>query len=167
MEPDILRQHFIEGMSRASTFVSVVTTDGDGGRHGVTVSSMTSLSADGPAPSLLICVHHQSNAATAILRNRAFCANLLADDQQQLSDIFSGRHKPASGDRFDAVDWTPGAAGQPVLARASAVFECALKTALLWETHYIIVGAVTAVDVSDRPDALLYGQRAYRRAIKL
>lgn len=164
---DTLRQHFIEGMSRASTFVSVVTTDGEGGRSGVTVSSMTSLSADGPAPSLLICIHHQSPAATAILRNRAFCANLLADDQQELSDIFSGRQKPMQGDRFDAVDWAPGAGGQPVLERASAVFECELKTALLWETHYIIVGAVTAVVLSDRHDALLYGQRAYRRAIKL
>ena len=44
-----LRQHFIEGMSRASTFVSVITTDGEAGRFGVTVSSMTSLSADGAA----------------------------------------------------------------------------------------------------------------------
>jgi len=162
-----LREHFIEGMSRASTFVSVVTTDGEGGRFGVTVSSMTSVSADGPAPSLLICVHQQSPAATAILRNRAFCANLLADDQQQLADIFSGRHKPAEGDRFSAVDWVPGVNTQPVLSRASAAFECTLTTALLCETHYIIVGAVTAVDLSDRTDALLYGQRAYRRAIKL
>ncbi|MCB1406521.1 MAG: flavin reductase family protein [Rhodobacteraceae bacterium] len=162
-----LRQQFIEGMSRAATFVSVVTTDGEGGRHGVTVSSMTSVSADGPAPSLLICVHQQSPAATAILRNRGFCANLLADDQQQLSDIFSGRFKPAEGDRFSAVDWAPGARGQPVLARASAAFECTLTTALLCETHYIIVGAVTGVDLSERTDALLYGQRAYRRAIKL
>ena len=34
-----LRHHFLEGMSRAATFVAVVTTDGEAGRFGVTVSS--------------------------------------------------------------------------------------------------------------------------------
>ena len=33
-----LRLHFIEGMSRAATFVAVATTDGEGGRCGVTIS---------------------------------------------------------------------------------------------------------------------------------
>ncbi len=105
-----LRQHFIEGMSRAATFVSVITTDGEAGRFGVTVSSMTSVSADGAGPSLLVCVHHLSPAATAILRNRAFCANLLSASQHGTSDLFSGRQKP-QGDRFDAVKWQPGQAG--------------------------------------------------------
>ena len=57
-----LRQQFVEGMARAATFVSVITTDGPGGQHGVTVSSMTSVSADGEAPSLLVCIHHKSPA---------------------------------------------------------------------------------------------------------
>jgi flavin reductase len=161
-----LRQSFVEGMSRAATFVSVITTDGEGGRHGVTVSSMTSVSADGAAPSLLICVNHKSAAATAILKNRTFCANLLNAAQQGHSDIFSGRDK-AEGDRFDRVEWGKGPGGQPVLTGASASFECTLKTALLWETHYVIMGEVSAVTLSDQTDALLYGQRGYRRAVVL
>lgn len=162
-----LRQHFIEAMSRASTYVSVVTTDGEAGRFGVTVSSMTSVSADGAGPSLLVCVHHLSPAATAILRNRAFCANLLSAAQHGVSDLFSGRQKPESGDRFDAVKWHSGQAGQPMLAEASASFECSLKTALLWETHYILVGEVSAVALTDNHDALLYGQRGYKRAVHI
>ena len=159
-----LRQQFVEGMARAATFVSVITTSGEGGRHGVTVSSMTSVSADGAAPSLLVCIHHKSPAAAAILKNRAFCANLLHESQQGHSDIFSGRDK-AEGDRFDRVGWREGQGGQPVLSLAAASFECTLKTALLWETHYVMMGEVTAVHLSDQPDALLYGQRAYRRAV--
>lgn len=165
-----LRQSFIEGMSRASTFVSVITTTGEGGQHGVTVSSMTSVSADGEAPSLLVCIHHKSPAAAAILLNRGFCANLLHQGQQGHSDIFSGRDK-AVGDaaisRFDRVAWQPGQGGQPVLADAAASFECVLATAVLWETHYVMIGQVTAVHLSDQPDALLYGQRAYRRAVQM
>ena len=162
-----LRQQFVEGMARAATFVSVITTDGEAGRYGVTVSSMTSVSADGAAPSLLVCIHHLSPAATAILKNRAFCANLLHESQQGHSNIFSGRQKPESGDRFDLVEWVAGQAGQPVLTGAAASFECSLKTALLWETHYVIMGEVSAVVLSDQKDALLYGQRAYRRAVGL
>jgi len=161
-----LRQSFVEGMARAATFVSVVTTDGEAGRYGVTVSSMTSVSADGAGPSLLVCIHHKSPAAAAILQNRAFCANLLNESQQAASDIFSGRDK-GEGDRFDRITWQAGAGGQPMLAGAAASFECALKTALLWETHYVMMGEVTSVQLSDNADALLYGQRGYRKSVGL
>jgi flavin reductase (DIM6/NTAB) family NADH-FMN oxidoreductase RutF len=161
-----LRNRFLEGMSRAATFVAVATTDGEAGRFGVTISSLTSVSADGDAPSLLACIHHLSPAATAILKNRAFCANLLHEDQQALSDLFAGRAKADAPTRFEQADWHAGPEGQPVLAGATANFECRLATALLWETHYIIVGKVTSVWLSDQPAALLYGQRAYRRAVQ-
>lgn len=162
-----LRAAFVEGMSRAATFVAVVTTDGEGGRAGVTVSSLTSVSADGEHPSLLVCINRQSAAATSILQNRAFCANLLAEDQQDLANLFAGRSGTDRSERFDRIAWEAGSIGQPVLAGATATFECRLATALLWETHHIIVGRVAAVTLSSSGSALLYGQRAYRRAIHL
>ena len=162
-----LRAQFVEGMSRALTFVAVATTDGEAGRYGVTISTLTSVSADGDHPSLLACIHHLSPAATAILKNRAFCANLLGEGQQGLSDLFAGRDKSGLVDRFDRAAWHRGEVGQPVLAGATAAFECRLATAVLWETHYIIVGKVVSVTLSDDPSALLYGQRAYRKAVQL
>lgn len=164
---DDLKARFLEGMSRAATFVAVATTDGEGGRAGVTVSSLTSVSADGAGPSILVCIHHRSPAAAAILANRAFCANLLGEGQQSVSDLFAGRGGVDAAERFDRTPWTPGALGLPVLTGATAAFECRLATALLWETHHIIVGRVAAVALSDRPEALLYGRRAYRRAVGL
>jgi flavin reductase len=162
-----LRSAFVEGMSRAATFVAVATTDGEGGRAGVTVSSLTPVSADGEHPSLLVCINRQSPAATAILQNRAFCANLLAEDQQDLANLFAGRSATDRAERFDLAAWQPGLIGQPLLNGSTATFECRLATALLWETHHIIVGRVAAVRLSDNASALLYGQRAYRRAIHL
>ena len=162
-----LRATFLEGMSRAATFVAVATTDGEGGRAGVTVSAPTSVSADGEQPSLLLCIHHQSPGAAAILKNRAFCANLLAEHQQDVSNLFAGRGAGDRAERFDRTAWEAGAIGQPLLAGATAAFECRLATALLWETHHIFVGRVASVRLSDNPSALLYGQRAYRRAIHL
>lgn len=164
-----LRSRFLEGMSRAATFVAVVTTDGPGGRDGVTVSSLTSVSADGESPALLACIHHQSPAAVAILKNEAFCANLLHESQQEAANLFAGRGQPGQrAGRFDSMGWQPGGGGgQPQLEGATAAFHCRLATALLWQTHYIIVGQVIAVDLSDEPAALLYGQRGYRRAVDL
>ncbi|MDZ4089433.1 MAG: flavin reductase family protein [Tabrizicola sp.] len=162
-----LRAAFVEGMSRAATFVAVATTDGEGGRAGVTVSSLTSVSADGEQPSLLVCINRQSPAATAILQNRAFCANLLAEDQQEIANLFAGRSATDREERFDQVTWAAGDIGQPMLAGATASFECRLATALLWETHHVIIGRVSAVQLSGSGSALLYGQRAYRRAIHL
>lgn len=159
---------FIEAMSRAATFVAVVTTDGEAGRFGVTISSLTSVSADGDHPSLLACLHHKSPAAEAILTNRAFCANLLHEDQHEVSDLFAGRM--AEGEhavRFDRTPWSGGALGQPVLAGATASFQCQVATSVLWETHHIIIGRVTDVVLSESREALLYGQRAYRRAVQL
>ncbi len=163
-----LRSRFLEGMSRAATFVAVVTTDGPGGRDGVTVSSLTSVSADGEAPALLACIHHQSPAAVAILKNEAFCANLLHESQQAVAGRFAARgQRGERAARFDGQGWAPGASGQPQLAGATAAFHCRLATALLWQTHYIIVGQVSAVDLSNEPAALLYGQRGYRKAVDL
>jgi flavin reductase (DIM6/NTAB) family NADH-FMN oxidoreductase RutF len=163
-----LRQRFLEGMSRAATFVAVATTDGEAGRYGVTISSLTSLSADGSQPSLLACIHHLSPVASAILKNRAFCANLLQEDQHRVSDLFAGRTAAVGHSaRFEQVDWQAGEYGQPVLTGATANFECAVATALLFETHHIIVGRVCSVRLSESPDALLYGQRSYRRAVHL
>lgn len=166
MELD-LRALFVEGMSRAATFVAVATTDGPAGRFGVTISSLTSVSADGEHPSLLACIHHRSPAATAILTNRAFCANLLQEGQQEVSDIFAGRGGGETAARFKRIGWSAGEAGQPLITGATASFECRLATALLWETHHIIVGRVISVRLSDNSAALLYGQRAYRRAVHL
>ncbi len=43
----MIREKFLDGMSRAAATVSVVTTDGPAGRAG-TVSAMTSVSAGRP-----------------------------------------------------------------------------------------------------------------------
>ncbi|MGI9305790.1 MAG: hypothetical protein ACR2P5_00635 [Gammaproteobacteria bacterium] len=47
-------------MELSASAVNVVATDG---RGGVTVSAMTSVSAAGDLPTLLVCIHHLSAAA--------------------------------------------------------------------------------------------------------
>jgi hypothetical protein len=85
--PAIPRDRFLDAMSRVAATVNVVTTDGPGGRAGVTVSAMTPVSADGAAPTLLICLHEDSRTTPAIAANRCFCINVLREDQASLMPV--------------------------------------------------------------------------------
>jgi len=166
MPDSTLRQHFLEGMSRAATSVSVVTTDGPAGRHGITVSAMTSISADGEAPTMLVCLNAAASALPPLLANGCFCINVLRIDQQDISDIFSGRLPAPAGDRFSATAFTPGPTGAPMMDTALVSFDCALVSAEKIGTHHICIGAVQEVRVAPDGSPLLYGMRSYLRAEK-
>ena len=68
------RKSFISAMRRVASSVTVVTTDGPGGRHGATVSAFYSV-AD--PPSALVCLKADSRIARSVsARNGVFCVNV-------------------------------------------------------------------------------------------
>lgn len=158
-----LRTDFVHAMSRAAATVSVVTTDGAAGRAGVTVSAMTSVSADGDAPTILVCVNRGASASAPILSNGCFAVNVLRDEQQEVADVFASRTDAPGGDKFAVGRWTTLATGAPVLD-ALASFDCEVQSAELVGTHHVIIGSVRAVQVSDDGAPLIYGMRSYLRA---
>ncbi|NNJ76405.1 MAG: flavin reductase, partial [Anderseniella sp.] len=123
-----IRGQFLQGMSCAANTVNVVTTDGAAGRAGVTVSAMASVSADGDAPTMLVCVHHLAAAAQTILDNGCFCTNILRDDQSFISDTFAGRLKTEDGDKFSCVDWVAMKTGAPRVRDPLTAFDCTVKS---------------------------------------
>lgn len=160
--PAIPRARFLDAMSRVAATVSVVTTDGPGGRSGVTVSAMTPVSADGAAPTLLICLHEDSRTTPAIAANGAFAINVLREDQTDLSDRFAGRTPPPGGDKFAGLSTAIMETGAPRLADPLVAFDCALVSGQRVGTHHIFIGAVRDIFLgAGRP--LLYGNRAYHR----
>lgn len=156
-----LKQQFFDGMSQAACTVNVVTTDGAAGRAGVTVSAMASVSADTPSPSLLVCVHHLSPAASAILENQVFCVNVLRDDQSYISDTFAGRLKTEDGDKFSCTSWTTGKTGAPRVNDPLVAFHCRLMHSDQFGTHWVFFGAVEDIFIAERGSPLIYANRAY------
>jgi flavin reductase (DIM6/NTAB) family NADH-FMN oxidoreductase RutF len=151
------RQRFLAGMSHAAATVSVVTTDGPAGRAGVTVSAMSSVSAD--EPTLLACIHHQSRTAAAILANGVFCVNVLRDDQSLISDSFAGRGSAA--DRFACARWTRQVTGAPRLVDPLVAFDCRLTANHRVGSHHVFFGAVEDIFIADRGSPLIYLRRGY------
>lgn len=152
---------FVDSMSRAVSGVSIVTTDGPHGRYGLTVGSMTSLSAK--PPMLLICVNRSAIAHDAIRDNERFVVNVLASSQQQHADRFAGRSEDAYA--FDREAWET-ATRVPRLREAAAWFECRLVSAMTFGSHSIFVGEVCDASPGDATP-LLYTGRNYGRPIFL
>lgn len=156
-----LRQKFLDAMSHTACTVNVVTTDGSAGRAGVTVSAMSSVSADTPKPSLLVCVHHLSPAAEKIVANGVFCVNVLQDHQSHIADIFAGRHKTSDGDKFSCAEWTTERTGAPRVRDPLVAFDCAVVSGEKVGTHHVFIGEVQHIFSAERGSALIFANRAY------
>lgn len=166
-ENQALRDAFLGGMSHAACTVNIVTTDGGAGRAGVTVSAMTSVSADTPKPTLLVCVHRNASAAPHILENGVFCVNLLRDDQSFISDTFAGRFSAEIEDKFDCADWTPMSTGAPRVVDPLVAFDCKVISSELIGTHHVFVGEVQDIFTAKRGSPLIYANRAYGRTTRI
>lgn len=157
------RDAFVNAMARSVTGVSVVSTDGAAGRYALTVSAVASVSADPPL--LLACVNRRNPLRDAALANGRFSVSLLAAGQAPVADVCAGRG-PGKPFDVDAVAWVSGETGLPLVADASATFECELDAAHEAGTHTILVGRVLAASAADAAP-LAYNARRYGRPVPL
>lgn len=153
-----LRSDFRSAMSQAVTGVNIVTTDGPGGRYGLTVSAVSSVSAE--PPMLLVCVNQKSVAGCAIEANGSFAINVLATDQQSAAETFSGSDAHGDAYTFNEEDWTTAVTKSPVLNGAVATFDCRIETVIPAATHTIFIGRVQATRAHPGTP-LLYTSRSY------
>ena len=159
-----LRSAFVDAMSRVASTVHIVTTDGPGGRAGATVSAMTSVSADTPMPTLLVCLNRAGRLGRQIQDSGVFCVNVLSSDQSELADVFAGRLGQSQAERFSSAEWVEMENGAPGLQGAVARLACRLCMTEGVGTHDVIFGAVEEIDLADGPSALVYADRSYRQA---
>ncbi|WP_374371937.1 flavin reductase family protein [Dongia sp.] len=149
---------FVGAMRVQATAVNVVTSDGLAGKVGVTVSAMSSVSAEPPL--ILACVNRRSPCVTTIRDNGVFCINALSVEQSHLADTFAGR--PANGVPFDfsAAGWTTLGTGSPVLVDAVANLDCVIHEIVEAGSHTIFIGRVVGALHRDvKP--LVYCDRTY------
>lgn len=139
--------------------VTVIATEREDVRAGLTATAFSSLS-DTP-PTILVCVQRSAGAHDVIAAARIFSVNILASDQQQVAERFSGQSGVRGPARFDGLAWMRLRTGAPVLERALAVLDCELIESHTFSTHTIFIGRV--VDGTMRPEAepLLYFRGDY------
>ncbi len=153
-----LRQLFLDTMANLAQSVTVVTSDGVAGKTGLTVSAMTSVSADPPL--LLVCINRKSNAADIISENQCFAVNVLDQDAAFISDLFAGYRAQDYPDPFACNPWMPLPSGSPSLVEALARFDCTIEQFMDVGSHRIFIGRVNLV-LPGTGQPLLYYQRRY------
>lgn len=121
---DVAPLDYRDAMARLGAAVSIVTTDGSGGRAGFTASAICSVTGD--PPTLLVCINRASSAYPSMTRNKVVCVNVLSARHEQLSRLFGG--KVPAEKRFAAALWSTLETGAPVLADCSAALTAGLLT---------------------------------------
>jgi flavin reductase len=152
--------HFRDAMSRVAASVHIVTTDGRAGLGGITATAVTSLTVE--PPMMLFCIKRTSPSAGRIIENGVFCINTLAPSHEALSNVFAGRTEQHLDDRFTSGKWSKLVTGSPVLLDAVVAFDCRLVEAKEVSTHFIMIGAVEAVNHGEEAETLAYVHRKYR-----
>ncbi|HEV2254897.1 MAG TPA: flavin reductase family protein [Streptosporangiaceae bacterium] len=151
---------FRKAMGSFPTGVTVVTVAcDDGDMHGMTVNSFSSVSLD---PMLvLVCLNETSRGAGLIERAEAFVVNVLSAGQQDVSRWFANRDRPAGSAMFDGVPFEPGVTGCPVLADATASFDCRLRQSHRAGDHLIVLGEVVALVHRPQLEPLIFHAGTY------
>lgn len=123
-------------LGQFATGVTIITTDVDGQRGGVTANSYTSVSLDPPL--VLWSIGRQSRSFHLFERARHFAVNILGEDQIAVARHFSG----SAEDKFAEAEWRPNSHGVPLIEGAVASLECSVEMIHEGGDHLIIVGRV-------------------------
>jgi len=139
--------------------VAVIAVGATGARTGLTATAVCSLSDD--PPTILACVRRTASAHDAIHRLGVFSVNLLASDQQDVAQTFSGNVAIRGEARFQSGEWTTLVTGTPVLRGALASLDCRLEEQHGFATHSIFIGSVLDGCVRAEAEPLLYFRGDY------
>ncbi|MFH8990043.1 flavin reductase family protein [Streptomyces sp. NPDC017940] len=147
-------------MRHFPTGVTVLTTTGPAGPHGMTANAVMSVSLH--PPTALAAVHRDTATHGILLAVTDFTVNILAADQQELALLFA-RSDPEE-DPFLQVPWRPSpATGNPVLTQSLAVLDCHLRQRVTVADHTLVIGTVTDTRVQ-RPaaDPMVFSRRTFQ-----
>ena len=140
--------------------VAVVTGAGPHGPIGLTVTSLTAASLDPPLVSFYLGV--RSRSLPTLRSARYFGVNLLGADEHELAARFARR----GVDRFaPPTRWRPGPHAVQMLDGATLRMVCGLADVRPVGDHYLLVGAVHAVEPGAPGEPLLYAHGEYGRLV--
>jgi flavin reductase (DIM6/NTAB) family NADH-FMN oxidoreductase RutF len=147
-------------MRQWATGVTIVTSALNGKRHGMTVSSFTSVSL---VPALvLVSIERVVRTHKLVSQSGVFGVSILADEHKQISDRFAGRESELE-DRFKGLQTLTLETGAPLLYDGLANFDCKVIGQHEAGSHSLFIGLVVAVRVGNSGKPLIYYDRQYRQ----
>ncbi len=158
LDPEQLRR----SMRAWSSGVTIVTAMHDGDRHGMTVSSFTSVSLEPPL--VIISLHTGSRTHRLVSGSGAFAVNILGAGQRQLSERFAGRGS-WDEDRFEGVETETLLTGAPTLPASLARLDCRVQQVIPVGMNTLFLAEVVAARGDGEGQPLVYHNRQYREFV--
>ena len=152
----ISAEDFKRALSRRASGVAVVTARNGEKIHGMTVSAFTEVSLSPPL--VLVCADKTSNTLPVIRAGGVFAINVLARDQQELSNRFAV--KKDEDKRFDGLEYDVGRTGAPLLRGVAVNIDCRVAAEHDAGDHVLFIGEVQEVRSFDH-EPLLYFRGSY------
>lgn len=150
-------REFRRALGQFATGIAVMTTrDGAGRGVGVTVNSFTSVSLAPPLVSF--CLDRSALSFANFMAAERFAVNVLAADQQAVSQGFA---RSIGDDKFAGVDFVDGPCGSPLIADCLVWLLCRRHTLIEAGDHVIVLGEVIEVLPGRQADPLLYFRGQY------
>jgi flavin reductase (DIM6/NTAB) family NADH-FMN oxidoreductase RutF len=143
-------------MGQFATGVTVVTTGGEAGVHGLTANAVASLSLNPPL--VLVAVDKRAHSMSFLHANRCFAVNILRLDQEPVSNRFA---TPGPKD-FDGLETKTDVTGSPILVGCVGYLDCRIVEILPGGDHEIFVGEIVGGELNGG-EPLLYHAGSYRR----
>lgn len=138
----VAKEAFRNVVGHLASGVTVITTSRPDGPHGMTASSVTSLSME--PPMMLVCLNNAAPTALAVAEAKTFAINVLGQESGHLAEQFAA----PSTDKFRGVPLIQGPMGSPLLAEALAHLECEVADRVVAGTHTIFIGRVVHAEAT-------------------
>ncbi len=148
---------FRQVLGHFPTGVTVVTAHCDQGPVGMAVGSFASVSLDPPLVGFF--AGKASSTWPNIRAAGAFCVNVLAQDQEDVSRVFAS----PGVDKFAGVGWRHGGTGAPLLEGVVAWIDCDLDSVVDAGDHELALGRVRELQVAAETDPLVFYRGGYAR----
>jgi flavin reductase (DIM6/NTAB) family NADH-FMN oxidoreductase RutF len=151
-----------EAMRYWGSGVTIVSSVFEGERHGMTVSSFTSLSLEPPL--VMVSLSVGSRTFGLVEKSGVFGITLLNHEQLEISNRFAGR-EPEMSDRFEGLATVALITGAPLLAEGLARMDCRVVATHPAGMNTVFFGEVLASAVAadaEQQKPLGYYNRGYR-----
>jgi flavin reductase (DIM6/NTAB) family NADH-FMN oxidoreductase RutF len=159
LDRDVSADAFRGAMRHLAGGVSVITVGRGKDVTGMTVTSVSSLSVD--PPTLIVSINRESSSWPLLQRHGFFGVNILAADQLDVAERFTGKSGLKGADRFAGAQWVRRVSGVPLLVGALAAIDCEVEHIVERHSHAIVIGRVLDLQLSPRTAALAYWQGQY------
>ena len=139
--------------------VTIVATQWEGERSGLTATAVCSLALS--PPRVLACVNLAGVTYELISKSRIMSVNLLAEGHAELAQRFAAKRAAQTEDRFAGSDWRISGTGAPLFADALAALDCRVTQIIPLDTHAILIGVVEHIQLGPKRPPLVHFEADY------